>query len=147
MSSQPPTDTKQFAIPPNDPNWQAPPVVVTFGHDVELVGLMPHMHVRGKAARFEMKFPDGRTETQLWYDTSIKVPKGTTMTVNAWYDNSVGNKFNPNPNATVYYGDQTWEEMHFPSYGIVIDDPTIDPRRVVRRGGGPPGGAPPGAAR
>jgi hypothetical protein len=152
MSSQPPTDPKQFAIPPNTPNWQAPPVVVTFDHDVELVGLMPHMHVRGKAARFEMKYPDGRSETilnvprydfnwQLWYDTSIKVPKGSTMTVNAWYDNSAGNKFNPNPNATVYYGDQTWEEMHFPSYGLVIDDPTIDPRRVVRSGGAPQGAA------
>jgi hypothetical protein len=31
----------------------------------ELVGLMPHMHVRGKAARFDLRYPDGRTETIL----------------------------------------------------------------------------------
>jgi hypothetical protein len=153
LSSAAPSDPKQFAIPPNNPNWEAPPAVVTFDHDAELVGLMPHMHVRGKAARFELEYPDGKTQTilniprydfnwQLWYDTSIKVPKGTTMKVFAWYDNSAGNKFNPNPNATVYYGDQTWEEMHFPSYGVVLDDPGIDPTKVVRnpppaqRGGG-----------
>ena len=136
-------DHDKPAADPNNPNWEAPPAVVTFDHDVELVGLMPHMHVRGKAARFDLEYPDGKKETilnvprydfnwQLWYDTSIKVPKGTTMKVYAWYDNSVGNKFNPNPNATVYYGDQTWEEMHFPSYGLVLDDPSIDPKKVVR---------------
>lgn len=153
MSTASPSDPAHFAIPPNDPNWEAPPAVATFDHDVELVGLMPHMHVRGKAARFDLEYPDGKKETilniprydfnwQLWYDTSIKIPKGTTMKVYAWYDNSANNKFNPNPNATVYYGDQTWEEMHFPSYGIVLDDPSIDPKKVIRnplapqRGGG-----------
>jgi hypothetical protein len=148
MSTSAPSDPKQFAIPPHASNWQAPPAVVTFDQDVELVGLMPHMHVRGKAARFDLEYPNGEKQTilnvprydfnwQLWYDTSVKLPKGTTMRVYAWYDNSTGNKFNPNPNATVYYGDQTWEEMHFPSYGLVLDDPKIDPRRVVRAPGAP----------
>jgi hypothetical protein len=143
MSTSSPSEPNQFAIPPNNPNWQAPPAVVTFDQDVELVGLMPHMHVRGKAAKFDLEYPDGRKETilniprydfnwQLWYDTAIKVSKGTTMKVYAWYDNSANNKFNPNPNATVYYGDQTWEEMHFPSYGLVLNDLNIDPRRVIR---------------
>jgi hypothetical protein len=148
MSTSSPSDPSQFAIPPNNPNWEAPPAVVTFNKDVELVGLMPHMHVRGKAARIDLEYPDGRKDTilnvprydfnwQLWYDTSIKIPKGTTMRAYAWYDNSANNKFNPNPNATVYYGDQTWEEMHFPSYGLVLDDPSVDPRSVV---GAPLGG-------
>jgi hypothetical protein len=117
--------------------------VVTFDQDAELVGLMPHMHVRGKAARFDLEYADGKKETilniprydfnwQLWYDTSKKIPKGTTMKVYAWYDNSANNKFNPDPNATVYYGDQTWEEMHFPSYGLVLDNPNTDPRKVIR---------------
>ncbi len=143
MSTSSPSGPDQFAIPPNNPNWEAPPAVVTFDQDVELVGLMPHMHVRGKAARIDLEYPDGKKQTilnvprydfnwQLWYDTSVKVPKGTIMRAYAWYDNSANNKFNPNPNATVYYGDQTWEEMHFPSYGLVLDDLSIDPRRVIR---------------
>jgi hypothetical protein len=152
MSTSPGTDPTQFAIPPNNPNWEAPPAVVTFDQDVELVGLMPHMHVRGKAARFDLESPEGKKETilnvprydfnwQLWYDTSVRITKGSTMKVYAWYDNSAGNKFNPNPNATVYYGDQTWEEMHFPSYGLVLDDPNIDPKRVVRNPTPPQRGA------
>jgi len=147
MSTSSPSGPDQFAIPPNNGNWEAPPAVVTFDHDVELVGLMPHMHVRGKAARFDLEYPDGRKETilnvprydfnwQLWYDMSIKVPKGATMRVYAWYDNSANNKFNPNPNATVYYGDQTWEEMHFPSYGLVFSDLSLDPRKLIRGGRG-----------
>jgi hypothetical protein len=115
--------------------------VVTFNQDVELVGLMPHMHLRGKDMIFYLEYTDGRKETilnvphydfnwQLWYDTSVKVPKGTKMTVVAHYDNSPNNKFNPNPNRTVYYGDQTWEEMMFPSYGLIVDKNT-DPRTVV----------------
>lgn len=59
------------------------------------------------------------------------------MTAYAWYDKSAANKFNPNPNATVYYGDQTSEEMHFSSYGLVLEDLSIDPRQVVRSPGAP----------
>ena len=161
LSTSSPSDRQRFAIPPLDPSWEAPPAVVTFDKDVELVGLMPHMHVRGKAARFYLDYPDGRTETvlnvprydfnwQLWYDTSLKVSRGTKMRVYAWYDNSPANKFNPNPNATVYYGDQTWGEMHFPSYGIVVDDVKLSHRDVVLPGGyvggaSSFGGAPPPA--
>jgi hypothetical protein len=130
-----------FKIPPGAENHEATACYV-FPRDVQLMNYMPHMHVRGKAARFDLEYPDGRKETilniprydfnwQLWYDTSTKIPKGTTMKVYAWYDNSPNNKFNPNPNATVYYGDQTWEEMHFPSYGLVLDDPGIDPKKVI----------------
>jgi hypothetical protein len=156
LSTSSPSDRKQFAIPPMESNWEAPPAVVTFTRDVEIVGLMPHMHVRGKAARFYLDRPDGRTEMildvprydfnwQLWYDTSIKVPRGSKMRVIAWYDNSPGNKFNPNPKATVYYGDQTWEEMHFPSYGVVVDDITLGQRDVVDAGGFVGGGVAPAA--
>jgi hypothetical protein len=154
LSTTSPSDRQRFAIPPMESNWEAPPAVVTFTKDVEIVGLMPHMHVRGKAARFYLDRPDGKTETlldvprydfnwQLWYDTSIKVARGTKMRVFAWYDNSPGNKFNPNPKATVYYGDQTWEEMHFPSYGVVVDDITLAQRDVVAAGGFVGGGGPP----
>ena len=58
LSTSSPSDRKQFAIPPMESNWEAPPAVVAFTRDVEVVGLMPHMHVRGKAARFYLDRPD-----------------------------------------------------------------------------------------
>jgi len=33
------------------------------------------------------------------------------------------------------YGDQTWEEMHFSSYGVVVDDILLTHRAVVAPGG------------
>ena len=137
-------DPKVFAIPPNDPNWESPSSLTIFNQDVELVGLQAHMHVRGKDMAFHFEYPDGRKETilsvpnydfnwQLWYETSVKIPKGTKMTVTAHYDNSVNNKYNPDPNRTVYWGDQSWEEMMAPSYAVVAD-PKANPRTLVTRG-------------
>jgi hypothetical protein len=40
----------------------------------------------------------------------------------------------------VYYGDQTWEEMMAPFFGIVVDV-KADPRKVVTVKGTPRGGA------
>ena len=136
-----PTDAKRFAIPPNDPNWLSPSAEVTFLQDAELVYLMPHMHFRGKDMTYILQFPDGTRKTilsvphydfnwQLGYDTSIKVPKGTVLHVDAHFDNSVNNKFNPNPNKTVYYGTMTWEEMMNPFYGVVVGK-DVDPKSIV----------------
>ena len=137
-----PTDAKRFAIPPNEGNWESPEAEVTFLQDAELVYLMPHMHFRGKDMTYRLEFPDGSSKTilsvarydfnwQLGYDTSIRVPKGTKLRVSAHFDNSVNNKFNPNPNKTVYYGTMTWEEMMNPFYGVVVDK-DADPHKLVK---------------
>jgi hypothetical protein len=149
LSTSAPTDPKLFAIPPNDPNWQSPPAEVTFDQDVELVYMMPHMHVRGKDMKYTLIYPDGTKETvlsvphydfnwQLGYSTSVKVPKGTKLHVDAHFDNSANNKWNPNPDKTVYYGEMTWEEMMFPFFGVVVDK-DADPRKIVLRNVVPPG--------
>jgi hypothetical protein len=137
-----PTSPKDFAIPPNDPNWKSPPAEVTFLEDAELVYLMPHMHARGKDMTYILEFPDGRKQTildvprydfnwQLGYYTLIKVPKGTVLHVDAHFDNSANNKSNPNPDKTVYYGSMTWEEMMNPFYGVVVDA-NANPQNIVR---------------
>jgi hypothetical protein len=38
-------------------------------------------------------------------------PAGTKVSCTAHFDNSVQNPFNPNPEATVRWGEQTYEEM------------------------------------
>ena len=151
LSSSAPIDPKLFAIPANDPNWLSPPAEATFNQDVELVFMMPHMHVRGKDMTYTLEYPDGRKEVvlsvphydfnwQLGYNTSIKVPKGTRLHVDAHYDNSANNRFNPNPDRTVYYGEMTWEEMMFPFFGVVVDKNT-DPKKILTNRAPTPGGA------
>jgi len=122
----------EFAIPPNNGDYLAPPMDITFLKDVEIVGLRPHAHVRGKSAQYKLIYPDGREEVvlnvprydfnwQLAYRTSLKVPKGTRMRFEFRYDNSVNNKNNPDPNRWVYQGFQSWEEMMAPNLGFLLD--------------------------
>jgi len=138
------TDSDSFAIPPNAPNWESPPMIASFLVDAELVWMMPHMHLRGKDMTYEVKYPDGNSEIALKvpnYDFNwqlgyllaqpIKLPKGSTLIGTAHYDNSANNKYNPNPNQTVYYGDMTWEEMMAPFFGVLVDK-NVDDKKVFK---------------
>jgi hypothetical protein len=133
-----------FAIPPNEPNYQSPPAEAEFGADAWMVQMMPHMHLRGKDMTYRLIFPDGREEVilnvpkydfnwQLVYQPikPIFIPKGTRLKVDAHYDNSTSNKFNPNANNTVYPGRMTWEEMMSPFFGVIVDSKT-DPKTVLK---------------
>lgn len=96
----------------------------TFDKDVELLSLMPHMHLRGKDFLYRAHYPDGRKEIILnvpTYDFNwqhryrfakpLQIPKGTKIECIAHFDNSKSNPANPDPKKAVYWGDQTWEEM------------------------------------
>jgi hypothetical protein len=134
-------DGKNFRIPADDPNWETHTEIM-FRQDVEIVWFMPHMHLRGKDMTYRLQYPDGERETllsvkfdfnwQFGYDaaTPIRVPRGTKLEVTAHFDNSPNNKFNPNPNRDVWWGDQTWEEMMVPWLGVIVDK-NADPEAVV----------------
>ena len=120
-----------FAIPPGDPNYEVTGKL-TFNRDTYLSSLYPHMHVRGKDATYTVVYPDGREEVVLRvpkYDFNWQLsyklaepkflPKGSTLKVSFHYDNSTANRFNPDPTATVRWGDQTWEEMMLGYYGTI----------------------------
>jgi hypothetical protein len=139
------SDSEHFAIPPNDSNWASLPGEATFLEDAEIVWLSPHMHLRGKDFTFRLEYPDGRTETilqvprydfnwQLGYELAqpAKIPKGTKIIVTAHYDNSVNNKFNPDPNRTVYNGTMTWEEMMVGFFAVTVDK-NVDPKKVLKQ--------------
>jgi hypothetical protein len=89
-----------------------------------VMGFMPHMHVRGAAFRYEVTYPDGKAETLLdiprydfnWqlryeYKSPKLIPQGSTMKITAVFDNSAGNKANPDPTKHVKWGSQTVDEM------------------------------------
>ena len=120
-----------FAIPPGHPNYE---VVArqTIARDTYLSTMYPHMHVRGKDVAYTIVYPDGREEVVLRvpkYDFNWQLnyrlaqpkfmPQGSTLLVKAHYDNSNDNPFNPDPAATVRWGDQTWEEMLIGYYGTI----------------------------
>lgn len=96
----------------------------TFERDGYVTGLMPHMHLRGKDFLYEAEYPDGTKETLLsvprfnfhWQsvyrlEKPHKMPAGTKVHCVAHFDNSDKNPNNPDPTRTVFWGDQTWQEM------------------------------------
>ncbi len=127
-----------FVIPPNHPNYEVTARKV-MDKDTYLTQLYPHMHVRGKSVHYKIIFPDGREEIVLnvpKYDfnwqTSYRLaepkfmPKGSTLMVIAHFDNSKGNRYNPDPESEVRWGDQTWEEMLI-GYYSTTDAPRSGP--------------------
>jgi peroxiredoxin len=114
---------RRFRIPPGDGNYRVE-ATGPIKEDTVLLSLMPHTHLRGKAFRFEAIYPSGDKEILLdlphydfnWQNTYVLakpklLPKGTQLHCVAYYDNSEKNFSNPNPKATVTWGEQTWEEM------------------------------------
>ena len=45
---------------------------------------------------------------------------GTELQAVAWYDNSEGNPHNPDPNATVRWGEQIYEEMMVGFFDVAV---------------------------
>lgn len=110
----------------------------TFAEEVELLTMLPHMHVRGKSFEYVATYPDGKTETLLSvprYDFNwqsnyrltkpLKLPAGTRIDCRATFDNSDDNPNNPDSKSAVYWGDQTWQEMMigFVDYAVLREEP------------------------
>ena len=89
------------------------------------------------------RYPDGRVETLLdvprysfnWQTTYfLKEPKllpaGCTIESIAVFDNSPNNPYNPDPQKTIKWGDQSWEEMHIGFMEIAFDA-AVDAETVI----------------
>ena len=122
-----------FSIPPNASNFELRSVYVV-DQDISVVSLFPHMHLRGKDMRMTATYPDGRQEMllnvpaydfswQLFYypKTRIALPKGTRVDLVAHYDNSAGNKNNPDPTKAVTFGEASTSEMMFGMFEFTAD--------------------------
>lgn len=112
-----------FEIPPGADNHEDS-AKFKLQSDVTVMGYLPHMHLRGKACRYEAITPDGKRETLLdiprydfnWqllyrYSEPRVFTKGTILKFYASFDNSDKNPANPNPKMAVRWGDQTYDEM------------------------------------
>jgi hypothetical protein len=112
-----------FQLPPGHASWKVGAARV-FDVPTTLLALHPHMHLRGRSATYTAYYPDGTTEVILhvpafdfsWQtDYSFREPKrlpaGTRLEYEAWFDNSTANPDNPDPEVAVNPGRDTWQEM------------------------------------
>jgi hypothetical protein len=112
-----------FRIPPGAASHRAT-ACWSLPSDAEIISLTPHMHVRGKAMEIRAIHPDGKSEVLLnvpaykfSWQTIYRLkrpqhlPKGTRIAVTTLFDNSPGNKYNPDPTRAVRWGEPTYDEM------------------------------------
>ena len=93
-------------------------------YDAQILSFLPHMHLRGKAARYELLSGTHKTTLldvphydfnwQLLYRLvqPLALRRGDTIRFTGWFDNSSGNPANPDPKTVVKWGEQTDDEMH-----------------------------------
>ena len=111
-------------IPPNQVTTTES--FVTLRQNARIENFQAHLHLRGKGMSMEAIYADGRREmlSQIsdfnfnWHtmyiyadDAAPLLPKGTILHFLTWYDNTSGNKANPDPNQWVGWGDRTVDEM------------------------------------
>ena len=114
---------RRFSIPPNESSY-AVTARLPVPDDVKVLAFLPHMHLRGKAWKYEAILPDGTTKTMLdvphydfnWqllyrYADPLTLPAGSIIQATAVFDNSKENPANPDPNKAVRWGPQTYDEM------------------------------------
>ena len=136
-----------LSIPPNT-KAHTESVEYVFDRAAVVYTLVPHAHLRGKASKFTAYYPDGKQEILLsvprydfnWQTTYLlKSPKllpvGTRVVFDMTWDNSAQNPANPDPNRTVRWGDQTWDEMNAGWIRFRYADETTDGAQTAGNAG------------
>jgi len=121
----------RFVIPPGVDDYRVE-VHGTLPNDALLLSFFPHMHLRGKRFEYNLVNPDRRAETLLqvnydfYWQLSYRLASprflkaGTELQAVATYDNSRKNPHNPDPDAAVHWGDQTYDEMMVGFFDIAV---------------------------
>jgi peroxiredoxin len=113
----------RLEIPPGEANYKAEGSLPV-PWNVHVLAFMPHMHIRGKSFRYavstlghgeqticDVPKYDFNWQTPYRLAEPIAVARGSFLHCTAVFDNSKDNPYNPDPTATVTWGDQTWDEM------------------------------------
>ena len=101
--------------------------------DMDALSVFPHMHMIGKEIKVTATLPDGTPRPLLWindwdfnwqdfyqFAAPVRLPQGTTLTLEGVHDNSADNPANPrNPPTRVRWGEQSFDEMSIAFLNLV----------------------------
>lgn len=130
----------EFEIPPGQKDHLVKMSVDSFPPNSRMLGITPHMHLRGKSFRLDaqcdddssvplLRVPNYDFNWQHWYQFAepIELDLLKSLQMSVTFDNSRANPFNPSPQDFVSWGDQTWEEMAVAFFDVAI--PRDGPKR------------------
>ena len=130
-----------FEIPPYHSDWVVGGAR-TFEDDVVLLDVFPHMHLRGKSAKYTAFYPDGTSEILLdvpsydynWqtayeFDTYKQLPAGTRLEWQITYDNSLeaSEARGVDPSRAIRFGGPTTDEMDLGFFTYAMAEPNKQP--------------------
>ena len=135
----------RFLIPPGVDDYRVE-VHGTIPNDALLLNFFPHMHLRGKTFEYNLlqrgekprtllRIPHYDFYWQLSYRLAepLALKAGMTLQAIATFDNSRNNPHNPDPDAAVRWGEQTWAEMMVGFFDVAVE-PDVDKEKFfVRR--------------
>jgi len=128
-----------FVIPPGARDYRVESRG-TLPNDATLLSFFPHMHLRGKrfeynlihrkmsaagAAQYEIE-PLLRVNYHFHWQMSYRLAEprllksGAELQAVAWYDNSKANPHNPDADAEVRWGEQTYDEMMVGFFDVAV---------------------------
>lgn len=103
--------------------------------DLQVLDVTPHMHMIGTEMKLTVTPPGGEPKPLVWTDWDFnwqeqylfrepaKIPAGSRLDLEAWFDNSSANPYNPNqPPARVRFGEMTTDEMCICALRLISDD-------------------------
>ncbi len=120
-----PISNFEFEIPAGHAYWHDF-AERTFDREVTILGMLPHMHMRGREAKYTAFYPDGTEELILhvpdwdfdwqeiyWYGEPKTLPKGTRLRIDMWFDNSAeeAERWGFDSTRDVVFGPQSTDEM------------------------------------
>jgi hypothetical protein len=128
-----------FVIPPGAPDYRVESRG-TIPNDAWLLSFFPHMHLRGKKfeynviheqlgpeSRWRREFePLLRVNYHFHWQMSYRLAEprflkaGTELQAVAWFDNSKANPHNPDADAEVRWGEQTYDEMMVGFFDVAV---------------------------
>ncbi len=109
----------------------------TLPKELIMVGVVPHMHLLGKAMKVTASLPDKTVKAlidirnwnynwqdEYYFERPFKLPAGTRLDVEAVFDNSESNPANPSsPPKRVTWGEGTTDEMLFCFFLVSSEKP------------------------
>lgn len=129
-----------FTIPPGNSNYEVSQVLPgLFVPNIHLYVIAPHMHLLGRKMTVNAYTPKGENKCLIniddwdfnWqglyrYKDPVAIPAGSTIEMNAFFDNSADNWRNPNnPPKPVSWGEATTDEMAIAFLGFTVDDENL----------------------
>ncbi len=141
--------SRSLNIPAGEPRYHVSAASQPLPVAANVIAIAPHMHLLGREMKVVAVEPSGRETPLIWirdwdfnwqgayfFQQPVRLPPGSIVKLDAWYDNTENNPQNPqHPPRPVRWGEQTTDEMCLLGLQVTADS-LADLRKIASQRGG-----------